>query len=128
MNDTPRAGLIALYGMLLAAVGAVRRLLEEDGRGGGAAERGSPAAVRAEEGTAGHRAPPAGVAATDPDRLEVVASVEQMRQALFEALFVLDFVVVHRRLDSVMVRRVREAVVGGIDSADACLQEAAAGP
>lgn len=128
MNDTPRAALVELYGTLLAAVSAARRLLEDDGRGGGAPERGSPA-VGAEEGQPEDDAAPAGAWATDPARAENLASVERMRQAMLEALFVLDFVVVHRRLDSVMVRRVRQAVVGGIDSADACLAEdAAAGP
>lgn len=115
MDNTPRAELFELYGTLLAGVSAIRRALGHTDDGSDPNGRGSPGQVAS--------GPP--VAPQDPDRAEVVASVERMRQAMLEALFVLDFVVVHRRLDSLMVRRVRTAVVGGIDSADACLAEEA---
>ena len=156
MDDVARGELFELYGMLLAGVSAVRRMLERAQDGSRPAERGPTGPVRsrhdeppdgdpparghrrartAEDARGAVRGEPPGpdpvpvpALAAVTDRAEVVASVERMRQAMLEALFVLDFVVVHRRLDALMVGRVRTAVVGGIDSADACLaEEAAAG-
>jgi hypothetical protein len=55
-------------------------------------------------------------------RQDRVDRVRFMRQAMQRALYVVDFTLVHRRIDPTMLHDARRALVDGVDAADATLQ------